>query len=231
MKILQSAFFRGIISIIIGILLIQYREETMTWLTVSIGILFFLSGIISCAIYYSERRQADGLQVFDASGTPLAPLKPTFPLVGLGSIVLGVILAVMPNTFVSGLMYILAAMLILGAVGQFVALASIRRFVSIGAFFWVMPCLILLVAIFVMVKPMASASTPLLIIGYAMAIYGVTECINALKVSKANKRRAAAEKAGGQGRIEPEASTTTEEEKTTQEEEKQEEKPCQEPAQ
>src|SRR3712207_9552030 len=99
MKVLQSSFFRAIIAIVVGALLVQYREQTVQWITISIGILFFLSGIISCATYFSARRSAASApELFDVDGHKIEPLRPNFPIVGLGSLILGVILALMPTT-------------------------------------------------------------------------------------------------------------------------------------
>ena len=47
MKVIHSSFFRAICAIIVGALLIQYREQTVTWITIAVGVLFFLSGVIS----------------------------------------------------------------------------------------------------------------------------------------------------------------------------------------
>ena len=71
MKVLRSAIFRALCAIIVGVLLIQYREQTVTWITIAIGVLFFLSGIISLATYYGAKRHFDGLNnitVTDAEG-------------------------------------------------------------------------------------------------------------------------------------------------------------------
>ena len=57
MKVVHSSFFRAICAIIVGALLIQYREQTVTWITIAIGVLFFLSGIISLATYFSAKRK------------------------------------------------------------------------------------------------------------------------------------------------------------------------------
>ena len=51
MKLIKTSFFRAITAVIVGVLLITYREETITWLTIGIGILFFLSGLITCIIF------------------------------------------------------------------------------------------------------------------------------------------------------------------------------------
>ena len=46
MRIVQSSFFRALCAVIIGALLIKYREQTVTWMTIVIGVMFFLSGVV-----------------------------------------------------------------------------------------------------------------------------------------------------------------------------------------
>ena len=89
MKILQSSFFRAICAIAIGILLIKYPDNTVTWLTVAIGVLFFLSGIISLIVYLNARKHVSEYKITDAEGNVVAGERPTFPIVGVGSIILG----------------------------------------------------------------------------------------------------------------------------------------------
>lgn len=188
MKVVHSSFFRALCAVIVGALLIVYREQTVTWITIAIGVLFFLSGVISIATYFSARRRAaDSPVVYDADGRQLTGIRPHFPIVGLGSLILGLILALMPNTFVASLMFILSAILIMGALTQFVNLATAAKMGRVGIVFWIFPSVILLVGILCVVKPSAIASAPLFVIGWAMLVYGVVECINALKVS--NNRR------------------------------------------
>ena len=69
MKVVHSSFFRALCAVIVGALLIVYREQTVTWITIAIGVLFFLSGVISIATYFSARRRAaDSPVVYDANG-------------------------------------------------------------------------------------------------------------------------------------------------------------------
>lgn len=190
MKVLRSAIFRALCAIIVGVLLIQYREQTVTWITIAIGVLFFLSGIISLATYYAAKRHFDGLNnitVTDAEGNVLTGERPTFPIVGVGSVILGIILALMPSTFITWLMYILSAILILGAVNMFVALAAAMKFARIGIVWWIVPSILLIVSIYLMFQPMEAAGTPLYIIGWCMMVYGVVECVNALKIHRCRK--------------------------------------------
>lgn len=183
MKLIQSALFRALISVIMGVLLVRYREETVTWVTIAIGVLFLVSGVISCSLsavsYLSAKKATD-------RGEAMASRAP-FPVVGAGSVVLGLILVLRPATFTKWLMYVMAAMLILGAVCQFVALASASRKVRIGAFYWVLPAVILLVGILAVVQPSFVASAPLLIIGWCMVVYGVSELINAVKLYRVKR--------------------------------------------
>lgn len=190
MKVLQSSIFRAICAIIVGALLIKYREQTVTWITILIGVIFFISGIISCIAYFAAKRKStDGdLDIYDAQGNLIVQSKPMFPIVGLGSLILGAVLALLPNAFVNGLVYVLAAILILGAINQLFNLAVATRFAHIGFVWWVVPALVLIIGIVAVIKPSLIATAPLLIIGWCMMIYGVVEIINSIKIHQCKKR-------------------------------------------
>lgn len=190
MKVIHSSIFRAVCAIIVGVLLIQYREQTVTWITVAIGVLFFLSGVISLASYWAAKRNAEKMQgqiLSDSNGKPIMGMMPKFPLVSVGSLILGLLLALMPQVFIAWLMFILAFILILGALTQFVNLASAAKMGRVGILFWLFPSALLLLGLLAIIKPSAIASAPLFIIGWGMLIYGVVELLNAFKVSN-NKR-------------------------------------------
>ena len=188
MKLLQSSFFRAICSIVIGILLLKYPDNSVTWLTMAIGILFLLSGIIALISYWTARRHAGEYTITDAEGNVISGSQPSFPIVGIGSVILGLTLMLSPDMFVRWLMYILGAMIILGSINQLIVLIAARRFGSVGAFFWIAPIILLIIGILIFVKPMESAELPLIILGWCMLVYGVTEVINSLMVYSLRKR-------------------------------------------
>ena len=171
MKVFQSSVVRALCAIIVGALIVKYRELTVTWITIAIGVLFFLSGVFSCVAYFIARGKSSDVQVFDANGRQITRLRPTFPIVGLGSLILG-------------LMYILAAMLILGAVTQMVNLVAASRMARIGFYYWIMPALTLFIGIVAIVSPSSIASAPLFVIGWAMIVYGIVELTNAIKLHR-----------------------------------------------
>lgn len=193
MKILQSSAFRAICAIATGILLIKHPDNTVTGITVAIGILFLLSGLISVLTYIHARRHVSDYKVYDAEGRLVAGMEPTFPIVGIGSIILGLILAISPTSFVSALMYIIGFILVLGAINQYLALIAGRRYGHIGLWYWLLPTLILLTGLYVMLKPMAPLHTAMLILGWLSLIYGVAELINALKFYNDKKKLQQAE--------------------------------------
>ena len=188
MKILQSSVFRSISAIAIGCLLIKYPDNTVTWITVAIGILFLLSGLISLIVYVHARKNVSEFKIMDMNGHVIAGEKPTFPIVGVGSLILGAMLALTPNVFITALMYIIGAILILGAINQFMNLVNARKYGKVSFGFWVFPSVVLLIGLYVIIKPMVPASMAMLILGWCSLLYGVTELVNSLKFH-ADKRK------------------------------------------
>jgi uncharacterized membrane protein HdeD (DUF308 family) len=181
MKILQSSVFRAICAIAIGCLLIKYPDNTVTWITVAIGVLFLLSGLISLIVYVNARKHVSEFKIMDANGRVIAGEKPTFPIVGVGSLILGAMLALTPNVFITALMYIIGGILVLGAINQFMNLVHARRYGKVGFGYWVFPSAVLLIGLYVIIKPMVPASMAMLILGWCSLLYGVTELVNTLK--------------------------------------------------
>ncbi len=188
MKVVQSSILRAVIAIVVGVLLIVYREATMTWIIRCIGILFFMSGLISCVVYYVEnKRIKDAAPMFDAEGKEIIQRKPFFPIVGLGSMILGLFLALLTETFIVYAVYLLGAILILGAINQLFSLARARQFASVPLLYWLFPCITFIIAIWIMLDPMDAASLPLLATGCCFIFYGVIEAINTFYIHRMRK--------------------------------------------
>ena len=185
--------------ILAGALVVKYREDMVTWLTVGLGAIFFISGVISCISYYIQRRhvlkmRAEGITLFDSEGKSVGQSMPTFPIVGVGSLILGIILASMPETFLSWLTYIFAAIILLVSVYQIADLIVANRYGRVGWAYWVMPIIMLLAAIVALVNPETISSSPLFFLGWAMMISGAVMIVNVLKiytVRRAAEKRAA----------------------------------------
>ena len=199
MKVLQISAIRAIIVLVTGFLLVRYREETMTWMTITVGILFLLSGLVSCIAYYFEKekvaKKTAKTEQQEGQEEEENLKSPSFPIAGVGSIALGIILAVMPNTFITWVVYILAALLILGAVNQFMNLARSRQYARVPVYMWLFPTVILAIAILLISKPIETAQLPLLVLGWAFMYYGVLEFILIIRMYLVRKSYEKAEEA------------------------------------
>ena len=199
MKVLQISAIRAIIVLVTGFLLVRYREETMTLMTITVGILFLLSGLVSCIAYYFEKekvaKKTAKAEQQEAQQEEENLKSPSFPIAGVGSIALGIILAVMPNTFITWVVYILAALLILGAVNQFMNLARSRQYARVPVYMWLFPTVILAIAILLISKPIETAQLPLLVLGWAFMYYGVLEFILIIRMYLVRKSYEKAEDA------------------------------------
>ena len=169
MKVLQISAVRAIIVLVTGFLLVKYREDTMTWMTITVGVLFLISGLVACMVYYFEKEKV-------AKKTAKAALQegqqeeedlksPSFPIAGVGSIVLGIILAVMPNTFTTWMVYIL--------------FARSRQYARVPVYMWVFPTISMVVAILLISRPIETDALffTLKVIGWAFMYYGVLEFV------------------------------------------------------
>lgn len=186
MRIVQSSIVRALVAFAVGVLLVKFREDMMRWLTMVIGLLFTASGVISCVAYYVERRR---IQKANAISPDMAekPRLPFFPIVGVGSIILGIMLISMPSDFIIGVAYVLASMLILGVIGQYASLVRASRVFRIPIVFWIMPLAVLAVAIYILVSPMEATALPLRIIGWCLMLYAVIECVNAIRIHRGDR--------------------------------------------
>jgi uncharacterized membrane protein HdeD (DUF308 family) len=135
MKVLQSSIFRAICAIAVGALLVKYREQTVTWITITIGVIFFVSGLISCFAYFSSKRRNDDVKILDAQGKPILGPSPSFPIVGIGSIILGGLLALAP-TLVTDDVRVAASCS--GCHNQF-SISDASRFARVGCMWWAFP--------------------------------------------------------------------------------------------
>lgn len=183
MKVLQISAVRAIIVLVTGFLLVKYREDTMTWMTITVGVLFLISGLVACMLYYFEKEKVakkSAKAALQEGQQEEEDLKsPSFPIAGVGSIVLGIILAVMPNTFTTWMVYILSALLILGAVNQFMNLARSRQYARVPVYMWVFPTISMVVAILLISRPIETDALffTLKVIGWAFMYYGVLEFV------------------------------------------------------
>ena len=187
MRILQSSLCRAFVAMAVGVLLIKYPADTVTGITVAIGVMFLLSGLVSLLTYWNAHRHASEYKIYDADGNLLSGGEPTFPIVGIGSMLLGCILALMPATFVSLLTYVIGIVLVLGAVTQMMALIGARHFADLSLWFWLGPVVTMLMGAYFMLRPLEPAEMAMAALGWLSLFYGVIEIVNSWKIFSCRK--------------------------------------------
>ncbi len=98
------AVMSSICALIVGLLLILWPDVAVNYLVITIGVLFLLPGIYGLFSYFAQAKKRER-----------ANLHVSFPVIALGSTLLGLWLVIMPEFFVSILMYVLGVLLVLGA--------------------------------------------------------------------------------------------------------------------
>ena len=67
-------------------------------------------------------------------------------------------------------------------------LVNARQYGKIGFGYWIFPSVILLIGLYVIIKPMAPVNMAMLVLGWCSLLYGITEMINSMKFY-ADKRK------------------------------------------
>ena len=164
MRLFGYSVMCSLCALIMGVLLVMWPEAAMIYLVITVGVLFLLPGLYGIFAYFASRSRAE-----DGSGR-------AFPIVALGSALLGLWLIVMPAFFVGILMYVLGALLVLGGIGQLMNFISVRKLTgSVPAIFYVIPVLLLLAGILILVNPFEAAKIPFIVLGASSIVYGLTD--------------------------------------------------------
>ena len=115
--------------------------------------------------------------------------QPMFPIVGLGSVLLGLILSLTQTTdFLLWTMYLLGGVLILGGLNLMMNLLSARKMEPVEGLLWIVPVLIVLAALFAMIKGLVPAKTTTTILGITLLVYAFAEMGYSLLFSRIRKR-------------------------------------------
>lgn len=160
---------RSICSLAIGILLVVWPEAAMIYLVIAVGALFLVPGLIALWAYFFRRKEEDGGM---------------FPVAALGSALFGLWLMMMPDFFVSLLMYILGVLLVLAGIRLLVQLASVRHRLAVLSWLYAVSVLVLLAGIVVLLNPFATASVPFIVLGVSCIVYALSDFVSYCKFRK-----------------------------------------------
>lgn len=182
MKVVNSFIIRAVCSILVGILLVANPEKVAGVIVQIIGGLFLISGTVSIINYivikYSKKQV----------------VKPVFPIIALGSALFGTFVLFFPQEIISYFMYFLGALMVLAGFNQMWGMVRMRKIVPMRWYYPVFYLVVMAMGIFVIFKPMESASLPFILLGVNILLYGILEFIGGVRWRKYSKLKVEAEK-------------------------------------
>lgn len=165
MKTMNYSIMRCICAWMLGVLLVAWPEAAIIYLVITVGVLFLVPGLFTIISYLTRSKELDR----------------SFPIAGLGSLLFGLWLMIMPAFFVNILMYVLGAVLVLAGISQIVNLSAARSWTFVPGGFFVVPALVLIAGIVVLFNPFTVATVPFIVLGVSSIVYGISDFINIIR--------------------------------------------------
>ena len=162
---------RSLITAAIGILLLALREQAMPFIVMCLGVLFMLPGIFTLALFLIPKLRRNS-----TSGSSAVII----PIMAIGSLMLGLWMFLQPSFFVTIIMWILGAVMIIMGGTQIVSLLMAKKRVKVSLFLFFLPLLILLTGAIVLLNPFEAASVPFVILGVGAIVTALSDMINTL---------------------------------------------------
>ncbi len=163
-KLFRNVIIRALCILALGIVLIVFSTQITLWMVMASGVLFIIPGCVSLVSYF--RRDPESRQIM------------LYPIVGAGSILFGLILLIFPELFIRAFMYLLAAVLVIGAATQYYTLWDMRRVhIRPSGWLYLVPTLVLAAGLFIFISDRKEdlAGLPVIITGCGFIIYALQE--------------------------------------------------------
>lgn len=171
MKFIGSYIFRSMCALLVGLLLLFNADQMPTLMVRLIGLLFIMPGIFGVLVYLYGQFNRNAI------------VRPTFPLMSIGSILFGVFLESYPEEFISYLVLLLGLMLLLAGINQLMSMFVNRR---ISPFSWLLmflPLALILVGGYCMTHSTEAAGTLFKILGATCIYYGLSDMFLTLRTT------------------------------------------------
>lgn len=165
MKSLSYPVLSSICALIMGILLVAFPELAVVYLVITIGVLFLLPGLYGLFSYFFQRRKQS------------VESRAYFPVLALGSTLLGIWLIIMPGFFVNILMYLLGALLLVGGLNLLAGCWAQRDRGRVPVLFYLIAVLVIIAGLVVLFNPFEAATVPFIVMGASAIVYSITDLV------------------------------------------------------
>lgn len=177
----SAAWIRIATAFAVGLLLVLFPDQASNYFVMAIGLMFTLPALISLGIFLAGKKHGV-----------------TLPIMGIGSLLFGLWLIIMPEFFATLLTYLLGFILLVGGVQQLSWLQVARSWKRVSPYYYIVPVLILVAGLVALFNPGGVQRTAFLIIGGASLFYALQELVSQLLLRKKEGQTSAASSASTQ---------------------------------
>lgn len=193
MKLFRISIIRAVAAVLVGVLLLKYNEDVLKVLTVALGAMFIIAGVVSLVGWVNSRRKKAEFRAYDSGQSPAVEEVDSdhamFPVAGLGSLLLGLLLALTrSDEYIEWAMYLLGAVLVLGAINMVMNIFAARKMEPVGSWMWLAPLAIAAAAAVAMFRGLVPANVCTTILGVTALVYAVFELIYSFIFSAIRRR-------------------------------------------
>lgn len=166
----KRSLYRGIISIILGIVVITVPDLTLSLVIQILGAILIADGVLNIAIRAMSKNQQQ----------KMLPLIPR----GIPNLIFGVILFAFPVSMVEFFVFIIGFILIIAGVSQLSSQIAGGFKVGFSWIFFLIGLVAFLSGLFLIIRPFESAENILVLFGIVATLYGIGEIVWFFKLKK-----------------------------------------------
>ena len=175
MKFIGSYIFRSLCSLLVGLLLLFNAEQMPELIVRLIGFLFLMPGLLGLVVYLYGQFNRNAI------------VRPSFPLMSIGSILFGVFLEVYPNEFVSYLVLLLGFLLLLAGINQFLSMFTNRKVTPLSLLLMLVPMVLMGIGGYCVTHTNEAPAMLFTILGATCIYYGLSDMFLALRTKYYSK--------------------------------------------
>ena len=162
MRVLGYSLMRAVCALVIGMILVMFPDQASNYFVITIGVIFLIPSLISIIAYLTNGKKK----------------QQRFPIEGIGSLLFGLWLIIMPHFFSNLLTIILGFILLMGGIQQLASVSTLRALVKVSYRYYVVPTLILIAGLVALFNPTGVQRTAFIIIGISCMVYAFSEFFN-----------------------------------------------------
>lgn len=168
---------RGIAFLLLGVALLFWPNSMLNLIVKVIAAFLIAIGIVSLYFNIKANKEAEKDESDGKNGSH--DIFRTFATLNVAIyLFFGLLIFIFPGFFVSILVFLFGAILLLLGIGQFVNLFISGRHISVPAYFYVIPAIITISGIILFFQPFTAKNVLTMFFGGCVAGYGIVEIIS-----------------------------------------------------